>query len=189
MPHYGNQELDARAKNLASLLQAKLAGVGIKSEVSTNWYHYTLMVEDPEIYRAASIHQTVDKGCLVVCFETIRLGTDGEILYRGVNIEESPEAIDGMVEEAKRQNDWAKRRIERHSEIHRKAQLSDDALNRLRGDYPQHARGILVHSQQDCTFSLTLTGLSEERLREIIKITELGVVWCDKSDQPKPEAT
>jgi hypothetical protein len=175
MTHYSSPETNNRAKDLVSLLQAKLAGVGIKSEVTSNWYSYALMVQDPEPYRAVSIHESADKGCLVVCFETLRLSTDGEILYRGVNIEENPEAIDDLIEEAKRQNDWAKRRQERSQSMQQKAQLSDAALQRLREDYPGHARDIRVHSQYGCTFNLILTGVTEERIREILKVTELGV--------------
>jgi len=172
MTHYSSPEVDNQAKNLASLLQAKLAGVGIKSEVASNWYSYVLMVEDPEIYRAVSIHESVDKGSLLICFETIRLGTDGEILYLGINIEENAGPFDEIVEEAKRQNDWAKRRVERQSEIQDKAQLSDTTLKQLREEFPAHARSILVHSQQDCTFSLTVPGLTPDRLRELLRSIE-----------------
>jgi hypothetical protein len=55
--------------------------------------------------------------------------------------------------------------------MQQKAKVSDDTLRKLREEFPTHAREILVHSQQGCTFNLTLTGLTEERLREVIRVT------------------
>ena len=170
MTQYSSQEVDNRAKNLAAFLQARLTGVGIKSEVANNWYSYVLMVEDPEIYRAVSIHESVDKGTLLICFETIRLGTDGEILYRGSNIEENAGSFDDVVEEAKRQNHWAKRRVERRTQVDREHQLALDVLSRLIQAHPGY--GIHITNESDCRFGMSIDGLTEARVEETIKFLE-----------------
>jgi hypothetical protein len=183
--NYSSQEVIDRLKSVLTHVKDELAGL-FKSELVGDWYHWFLRVDldDSDPYKAIVAHEV--EGKLSYTFESLRLGNDGEILYRGCTIDDDhPQLYLELVSEAQFQHDWAKRRQERQAEIQQKAQLSLDALKRLREEHPKHARGISVHSQKDCTFSLTLTGLSEERLRDVIKISELGVVCLDPG--PKEE--
>lgn len=182
---YSSQEVVERVKSTLIHVKDELAGL-FKSELVGDWYHWLLRVDldasDP--YTAIVAHEV--EGKISYTFESLRLGHDGEILYRGCTIDaDHPELYSELVAEAKRQHDWAKRRQERQAEMQQKAQLSDATLRQLREEFPTHARGILVHSQQECTFNLIITGLTPDRLRELIRVTELGVVWVNPGkEQP-----
>ena len=169
--NYSSQELVELAKSTLTHVKDELAGQ-FKSELVGDWYHWLLRVDldDSDPYKAIVAHEV--EGKLSYTFESLRLGNDGEILYRGCTIDaDHPQLYSELVAEAKRQHDWAKRRQERSREMQQRAQVSDDTLRKLREEFPTHAREILVHSQQGCTFNLTLTGLTEERLREVIRVT------------------
>lgn len=170
MPQYSSQEVENRAKGLVNLLQEKIAEVGVKSELSTNWYFYTLKVKDPEPYHAASILESLDKGCLVICFETIRLGTDGEILYHEVNIEENAGPFEALFKEAKLQNDCVKRKVERQAEVAQEHQMAMDALARMQAAYPEY--NIYLTSKKPVHFGLHLEGLLEPGLEAVLKCFE-----------------
>lgn len=177
MTTYSSPELEARASNIVSLLQAKLEGVGIKSELSNNWYWFTLVVqEDPEVYRAATVNQSIDKGVLIVAFETIRMEPDGEILYRGLTMEEGlPNFEQEVFEEALRQNSWVKRMHERRAQTEMQRQAVMAALGRLRADLPEYANSIHVTSQDKGLFGLTIRDLTEDRLRAIVELIKPDV--------------
>jgi hypothetical protein len=186
--NYSSQEVVERVKVTLIHIKDELAGQ-FKSELVGDWYHWLLRVElnDSDPYKAIVAHEV--EGKLSYTFENLRLGPDGEICYRGCTIDaDHPELYSELVSEALRQHDWAKRRQERQTEMQQRAQLSDDLLWKLREEFPTHARGILVHSQQDCTFNLTLTGLTSDRLREVIKITELGVPTDYGCKNPSPKS-
>lgn len=170
MTTYSSPEVEARAQNIMSLLQAKLAGAGIKSEKANNWYWFTLIVtEDPEVYRAATFSEGTDKGTLVVTFETIRMEPDGEILYRGLTLEEGLENFDQEVyEEAIKQNKWVKRMHERRAQAEMQRQAVRGALGRLKTDFPEYANAIHLTSYEDGTFGITLEGMTEDRVRGVI---------------------
>lgn len=184
---YSSPEVVNRVKSVLTHVKNELAGL-LSSELVGDWYHWVLRVDledqlgtDP--YRAIVAREV--NGKITYTFESLRVGNDGEILYRGCTIDDDhPQLHLEMVAEAKRQHDWAKRRQQRQEEMAEKIRVSDATLRQLRGEFPKYSRGILMHSQNDCTFSLTLTGLTPERLRELIRISELGVVWNDKSNQP-----
>ena len=172
MTTYSSPELEARANNIVALLQAKLVGAGIKSELANNWYWFTLIVtEDPEVYRAATVSEGTDKGTLVVTFETIRMEPDGEILYRGPTMEEGLENFEQeLYDEAIKQNNWVKRMHERRAANH---QLELDSMRvwaDLRREFPGYEKDIQRTSIDPLLFSLNLKGLTQDRLREILRL-------------------
>jgi hypothetical protein len=171
MTTYSSPELEARAHNIVSLLQAKLAGAGIKSELSTTQYWFTLIVtEDPEVYRAATVSESVIDKNIQVTFESVRMEPDGQALYRGSTMEEWLENFEQEVyEEALKQNKWVKRMHERRAQAEMQRQAVMGALGRLKADLPDYANSIQVTSQEKGLFGLTLTGLTEFRLREIVE--------------------
>jgi hypothetical protein len=172
MTHYSSPEAETRAQDIILSLQAKLEGAGIKSEKNQNWYWFSLTVtEDPEIYRAMTITEGVDKGVLVVSFDTIRMEPDDEILYRGVVMQEDLEDFgQELFEEALRQNSWFKRMQERRAENEQKRREVMASLGRLREDLPEYADLITPMSQTECLFSVRLQGLTEARVRAIVEL-------------------
>jgi hypothetical protein len=182
MTHYSSPEAETRAQNIILSLQAKLEGVGIKSEKTQNWYWFSLNVtEDPEVYRAMTVTEGVDKGVLVVSFDTIRMEPDGEILYRGLALQENLEDFDQEVyDEAIKQNSWVKRMHERRALDEAQRQAVQAALGRLRKDFPEYADSIHPTSTTECNFGLRLQGLSEARVRAII--TLVGALPEEKSN-------
>jgi len=172
MTHYSSPEAEIRAQNIILSLQAKLEGAGIKSEKNQNWYWFNLAVtEDPEVYRAMTITEGVDKGVLVVSFDTIRMEPDGEILYRGVAIQEDLEDFaEEIYGETLKQNSWVKRMHERRALDEAQRQAVQAATGRLRKDFPEYADLIHPTSPTECHFGLSLQGLSEARVRAIITL-------------------
>ena len=174
MPYYSSPEVEKRAQDILSSLQSKLEVVGIKSEKSNNWYWFTFLItEDPELYRVATVTEGTDKGVLIVSFETIRMEPDGEILYRGTTLEEGLENFaEEVYEETLRQNSWVKRMHERRALHEQQRQEVMAALGRLREDLPAYADLIFPMSQTDCYFNITIRGLTEARVRAIVKLVE-----------------
>lgn len=187
---YSSQEVVERVKSVLIHVRDELAGQ-FKSELVGDWHHWLLRVDlgSSDTYRAIVAYE--DSGKVIYIFEPIRLWNDGEVLYRGCSIDDDhPQLYLELVAEAKRQHDWAKRRQEIQMKTQKELQLSGDTLRQLREEYPKHAQGILVHSQQDCTFSLTLSGLTPDRLRELIRVFDsIEVVQDDKSNRTPAENT
>jgi len=174
MPFYSSPEVENRALDILSALQAKLEGVGINAERANNRYWFTFLItEDPEVYRALTVTEGVDKGVLVMSFETIRMEPDGEILYRGTTIEEGLENFaEEVYEETLKQNSWFKRMLERRALHEQQRQEVMAALGRLRDDLPAYADLIFPMSKTDCYFNITIRGLTEARVRAIVKLVE-----------------
>ena len=59
---YSDDTVAHRAHDALALMQAKLTGMGIESEVSINWYWYVLVVHTPELYRALEVREQREPG-------------------------------------------------------------------------------------------------------------------------------
>jgi hypothetical protein len=174
--NYSGPEAVQSVKDALNHVKDALASKGISSELMGDWYHWILQVDLDSSDRYKAIEAREVEGKISYNFESIRLRYDGEILYRGCTIDsDHPELYSELVSEAQRQHDWVKSRQVRQEEIEKNVQLSEATLNRLREEFPLYTRSLCIHSHQNCTFSLTLNGLTEELLRKIIKETPFHV--------------
>jgi hypothetical protein len=168
---YSEPEIDARVKDRLNLLQAKLTGIGVESHVATGLHWHVLIVDLPQFYRVVTVCETGDApGKLTYCFETLRLEPDGEIFYRGPLIDEDIENLDDELwTTAQEQYKWSRVWAERVAELKTKQKNLKDTLNRIREQYPEHARDIQAnHSPKGVEFSITIKELSEYALEQII---------------------
>jgi len=180
MTYYSDPVKDSEAQSIVTQIQARLAEVGLKSEITTNWYHYQLTVKEPQDYVAFQVLEggleSLEGGLdrkLIVVFSTIRLSNDGETLYHGVNLREDLENFhEKIFDEAKRQNDWVKQKIQREVESAEAIQSCNRILQQLKNDFPTYAKSILIglSSPEGPKFSLGLHGLTEDRIRQILNL-------------------
>jgi hypothetical protein len=99
---------------------------------------------------------------------------DGEILYRGITLEEGLENFEQVLyDEAIKQNHWVKRMHERRDAQHQLELTSMQVWAELRREFPGYERDIQRTSIDPLLFSLNLKGLTQDRLREILRL--LGV--------------
>jgi hypothetical protein len=164
-----------RAHDALALMQAKLAGMGIESTISINWYWYTLMVQTPEMYRALEVREQREPGDkpskLLFIFETIRVSRDGEVPYRGTTIEEDlPNLADELMVEFKRQHDWVGRAIQRREAIEKDENDRRLTLEKLHEDFPRYRGGINCYNKigKGQRFAVTIQDLTEEQLRTVL---------------------
>lgn len=177
---YTSPETAARARTALSLIQAKLMGAGIESNVGVNWYFHSLIVIDPETYRALEVRESQEsRDRLIFCFETIRVTRDGEILYRGPTIEEDIENLDDeLMAEIQRQHDWVTRAIPRRVALREEEANRHQTLQRLNDEFPQYRGGIncYVKIGSGVRFSVTLQDLTEYQLRTFLQMMISGSV-------------
>lgn len=174
---YLGEEIVHRAKNALALMQAKLTGMGIESELALNWYWYTLIVKTPEVYRALEVREQKEPleqpSKLLFIFETIRVTQDGEILYRGPTIEEGlPNLEEELMVEVKRQHNWVGTALQRRAALKEERAARHEALDKLHEDFPKYRNKINCYNKvrSGTRFGVTLQDLTEEQLRTVLQM-------------------